>query len=168
MRDVERIAAAWVRGHPQPWLVAQDAPGIVAEALVKAAASWDEAEGPWRPWLALHAKHALRRAVRDHDRHQPEDVLSLDTTPAPGLDPEREDAALLYHIPAPESPVSTEDRLTLRAALARLDRRQRLVLHLCYADGRTETQIGQAVGCSQVHAGRIRRRALEALRAAAS
>lgn len=71
-------------------------------------------------------------------------------------------------IPDPEPSLPHEDAFDLRAALARVDKRGRLVLRLIYEDGFTLTEVGAVVGLSKEGAFQVKKAALEALRAAAS
>jgi RNA polymerase sigma factor (sigma-70 family) len=131
--------------------------------MARAAMSWDETKGPWRPWLVLQVRTAIMHALRDLGRHpQPDASLDAPVAEHANGDP----ITLAESLPSPDPAVSPEERCDLRAALARLDRRSRLILHLYYADGRTETQIGQSIGFSQAHTGRLIRNALKTLKEA--
>lgn len=74
--------------------------------------------------------------------------------------------------PAPALPATTqgdfseavEDRLALSDALARLQRRERTILHLRFVEGLTQTQIADRVGLSQMYVSRLLRATLENLR----
>jgi len=57
-----------------------------------------------------------------------------------------------------------EARATLTAGLADLPARERVILHLRFEEGLTQSQIAAKVGVSQMHVSRLIRRALEALR----
>jgi RNA polymerase sigma-B factor len=46
-----------------------------------------------------------------------------------------------------------------------LDERERLILHLRFFDGLTQSQIAQQVGISQMHVSRLIRRSLDKIRA---
>lgn len=59
-----------------------------------------------------------------------------------------------------------EARVTLDAGLASLPARERVILHLRFEEGLTQSQIAERVGVSQMHVSRLIRRALEALREA--
>ena len=59
-----------------------------------------------------------------------------------------------------------EDVLTLRPLLAQLPERELRVVTMRYAGNRTQAQIAEAVGCSQMHVSRILRGALDWLRQA--
>jgi RNA polymerase sigma-B factor len=57
-----------------------------------------------------------------------------------------------------------EARATLTAGLADLPARERVILHLRFEEGLTQSQIAAKVGVSQMHVSRLIRRALETLR----
>lgn len=57
-----------------------------------------------------------------------------------------------------------EARATLSAGLADLPARERVILHLRFDEGLTQSQIAAKVGVSQMHVSRLIRRALETLR----
>ncbi len=57
-----------------------------------------------------------------------------------------------------------EARATLDAGLADLPARERVILHLRFEEGLTQSQIAARVGVSQMHVSRLIRRALETLR----
>jgi RNA polymerase sigma-B factor len=63
----------------------------------------------------------------------------------------------------PEYEVS-EDRAVLAPGFRALDERERLILHLRFFKGLTQSQIAQQVGISQMHVSRLIRRALEKIR----
>lgn len=101
------------------------------------------------------------------ERYAHEAAVSLDTVVNTGE--KYEDAwALADSIPAAEPSLPHEDAFDLRAALARVDARGRLVLRLIYEDGFTLTEIGQQIGLSKERTFQLKKAALEALRAAAS
>jgi len=52
----------------------------------------------------------------------------------------------------------------LAPGFAALDERERLILHLRFFKGLTQSQIAQQVGISQMHVSRLIRRALERIR----
>jgi RNA polymerase sigma-B factor len=58
----------------------------------------------------------------------------------------------------------SEDRAVLEPGLRVLDDRERLILHLRFFKGLTQSQIAQQVGISQMHVSRLIRRALEKIR----
>jgi len=48
--------------------------------------------------------------------------------------------------------------------MARLDPRERLILHLRFFEGMTQTQVAARVGISQMHVSRLIRKSIENLR----
>ena len=60
-----------------------------------------------------------------------------------------------------------EARATLDAGLAGLPARERVILHLRFEEGLTQSEIATQVGVSQMHVSRLIRRALERLRESA-
>jgi RNA polymerase sigma-B factor len=63
---------------------------------------------------------------------------------------------------------AAEDALTSERLLAVLPHREREILRLRYQEELTQWQIGERVGCSQMHVSRLIRQSLERLRAAAA
>jgi RNA polymerase sigma-B factor len=59
------------------------------------------------------------------------------------------------------------DRAALDSVLAQLDDRRRLIVELYYRDELTQTEIGQRIGCSQMHVSRLLRAAVAQMRAIA-
>ena len=57
-----------------------------------------------------------------------------------------------------------EARATLDAGLAGLPARERVILHLRFEEGLTQSQIAEKIGISQMHVSRLIRRAIESLR----
>lgn len=57
-----------------------------------------------------------------------------------------------------------EQRRFLAPAMERLEERERLILHLRFFEGMTQTQIAARVGISQMHVSRLIRKAVDALR----
>jgi RNA polymerase sigma-B factor len=57
-----------------------------------------------------------------------------------------------------------EARATLDPGLASLPARERVILHLRFEEGLTQSQIASRIGISQMHVSRLIRRAIEALR----
>ena len=55
-------------------------------------------------------------------------------------------------------------RATLDAGLAGLPPRERVILHLRFEEGLTQSQIAEKIGISQMHVSRLIRRAIESLR----
>ena len=60
--------------------------------------------------------------------------------------------------------VTAERRATLGEGLAALPPRERVILHLRFAEGLSQSQIAERVGISQMHVSRLIRRALETMR----
>ncbi|MDX6413357.1 MAG: polymerase sigma-B factor, partial [Gaiellaceae bacterium] len=58
----------------------------------------------------------------------------------------------------------SEDRAVLAPGFRVLDPRERMILHLRFFEGLTQSQIAQQVGISQMHVSRLIRRALEKIR----
>src|SRR5437016_6701851 len=58
----------------------------------------------------------------------------------------------------------SEDRAVLAPGFRVLDERERLILHLRFFKGLTQSQIAQQVGISQMHVSRLIRRSLEKIR----
>src|SRR6185503_3594295 len=58
----------------------------------------------------------------------------------------------------------SEDRAVLAPGFKVLDERERMILHLRFFEGLTQSQIAQQVGISQMHVSRLIRRALEKIR----
>ena len=58
----------------------------------------------------------------------------------------------------------SEEWAVLEPGLRVLDERERMILHLRFFDGLTQSQIAQQVGISQMHVSRLIRRALEKIR----
>lgn len=56
-----------------------------------------------------------------------------------------------------------DDRVTVMAVLAELPERERQILYLRYFEGRTQSEIGDEVGLSQVHVSRVLRATLDRL-----
>ena len=59
----------------------------------------------------------------------------------------------------------SEDRVVLEPGFRVLDERERMILHLRFFKGLTQSQIAQQVGISQMHVSRLIRRSLEKIRA---
>ncbi|MBN1321887.1 MAG: RNA polymerase sigma factor SigF [Thermoleophilia bacterium] len=57
-----------------------------------------------------------------------------------------------------------EQRRVLAPAMARLDPRERLILHLRFFEGMTQTQVATRIGISQMHVSRLIRKSIENLR----
>jgi RNA polymerase sigma-B factor len=59
----------------------------------------------------------------------------------------------------------SEDRVVLEPGFRVLDERERMILHLRFFKGLTQSQIAQQIGISQMHVSRLIRRSLEKIRA---
>src|SRR5215203_2889040 len=59
----------------------------------------------------------------------------------------------------------SEDRVVLEPGFKVLDERERMILHLRFFKGLTQSQIAQQIGISQMHVSRLIRRSLEKIRA---
>ena len=59
-----------------------------------------------------------------------------------------------------------EQRRMLAPAMERLDPRERLILHLRFFEGMTQTQVATRVGISQMHVSRLIRKSIDSLREA--
>jgi len=57
-----------------------------------------------------------------------------------------------------------EQRRMLAPAMSRLDSRERLILHLRFFEGMTQTQVAARIGISQMHVSRLIRKSIENLR----
>ena len=76
-----------------------------------------------------------------------------------------EDTDLLDYLGVEEDAYEAmEDRATLAPGFAKLDKRERYILHLRFFEGLTQSQIATRVGISQMHVSRLIRRSLEKLR----
>ena len=58
----------------------------------------------------------------------------------------------------------SEDRAVLAPGFRVLDERERMILHLRFFKGLTQSQIAQQIGISQMHVSRLIRRALQKIR----
>jgi RNA polymerase sigma-B factor len=63
---------------------------------------------------------------------------------------------------------AAEDAMTSERLLAALPQREREILRLRYQEELTQWQIGERVGCSQMHVSRLIRQSLDRLRDAAA
>jgi RNA polymerase sigma-B factor len=105
----------------------------------------------------------------------PADVLeALETSQAynsvslqssPGSDSGDDEGGLIDYLGEDEAAYDVmEDRTTLAPGFAKLDKRERYILHLRFFEGLTQSQIAARVGISQMHVSRLIRRSLEKLR----
>jgi RNA polymerase sigma-B factor len=91
------------------------------------------------------------------------ETLSIDA-PAPG-DPSEGAASFAERIGADDERCEqVELRVSLAAALAQLEERERAVLRLRFVDDLSQTEIAARVGVSQMQVSRLLRRSLETLR----
>jgi RNA polymerase sigma-B factor len=83
-----------------------------------------------------------------------------------GGSPDDEDAFELLDYLGKEEEAYTlvEQRRYLAPAMSRLDERERLILHLRFFEGMTQTQIAVRVGISQMHVSRLIRKSIDILR----
>lgn len=73
--------------------------------------------------------------------------------------------AILDHLGEEDAVLeSVDDRITLEAAVSRLPRQERIVLQLRFVDGKTQTEIAEEMGISQMQVSRLLRRTLKTLR----
>jgi RNA polymerase sigma-B factor len=105
----------------------------------------------------------------------PADVLeALETSQAynsvslqssPGSESGDDEGGLIDYLGEDEEAYDVmEDRTTLAPGFAKLDKRERYILHLRFFEGLTQSQIAARVGISQMHVSRLIRRSLEKLR----
>jgi len=105
----------------------------------------------------------------------PEEVLeALETSQAynsislqssPGGEAESEETGLIDYLGGEEGAYSMmEDRTALAPGFAKLDKRERLILHLRFFEGLTQSHIAEQVGISQMRVSRLIRRSLDKLR----
>ena len=93
-------------------------------------------------------------------------AVSLDA-PRPGDDGERETYAESMG-EADESYELVEDAATVLPALGVLPERERLIVHLRFAEDLTQSEIAERIGVSQMHVSRLLRRALTRVRTVAT
>jgi RNA polymerase sigma-B factor len=84
----------------------------------------------------------------------------------PGSEGEEDGGAVVGVIDAGYD--QAEARATLDAGLSALPARERVILHLRFEEGLTQSQIAERIGVSQMHVSRLIRAALDTLRAGAS
>lgn len=84
---------------------------------------------------------------------------------SPGRDPQ-DDEGIAIGLDDPGF-AQAEARATIDAGLAELPARERVILHLRFHEGLTQSQIAARVGVSQMHVSRLIRRALDSLRESA-
>jgi len=90
---------------------------------------------------------------------------SISLQASPTNDPGDDEATLVDYLGGDEDAYDTmEDRTMLAPGFAKLDSRERYILHLRFFEGLTQSQIASRVGISQMHVSRLIRRSLEKLR----
>jgi RNA polymerase sigma-B factor len=90
---------------------------------------------------------------------------SVSLQASPNSDPGDDEASLADYLGGDEDAYDTmEDRTMLAPGFAKLDSRERYILHLRFFEGLTQSQIASRVGISQMHVSRLIRRSLEKLR----
>jgi RNA polymerase sigma-B factor len=114
--------------------------------------------------LATHVDCTVEQVLEARQAVTARRPASLDAPPRgtddpgePGIDVAIDDAGF----------AAAEDAAVLGDLMAILPERERLVLRLRFEEDRTQTEIGEIVGISQMHVSRLIRRALERLQAAA-
>ena len=113
--------------------------------------------------LAEAANATPEEVLEALETSQAYNSVSLQTSP--GGDSDEEDANLIDYLGSEEAGYdTTEDRTALAPGFARLDKRERYILHLRFFEGLTQSQIATRVGISQMHVSRLIRRSLEKLR----
>lgn len=123
----------------------------LARALVAADRGTPIQEGKVAAFVAGIARHVIADRRRESARLAP--LSAADAVAAPGADP-------LDHL------LSADDRRAVHRALAALSAPDRELLHLCYFEGRTPTEIAAALGEPPERIRKRKSRALERLREA--
>ena len=78
---------------------------------------------------------------------------------------EEESVGLLDYLGSEEEAYEVfEQRRVLAPAMERLEPRERLILHLRFFEGMTQTQVAARIGISQMHVSRLIRKSIENLR----
>ncbi len=130
--------------------LAQDVVQEVFLAIWRGAATYDGSRGSLSTWLFALTHHksvdAVRRAQRHSGRRAPEEALTSEPDPAPGVD---------------EQAMASVRRDQVRAALADLPEAQRKALMLAYFGGYSQSEIAQLTG---IPLGTVKTRTLAALR----
>ncbi len=90
---------------------------------------------------------------------------SISLQASPNSDSGDDEASLVDYLGGEEDAYDTmEDRTMLAPGFAKLESRERYILHLRFFEGLTQSQIASRVGISQMHVSRLIRRSLEKLR----
>jgi RNA polymerase sigma-B factor len=103
----------------------------------------------------------LIEAMVAHRSYRPQ---ALDDHPATDKGDPSLSAEEMEGVPDPRLERVAE-RDALRAALDTLDERGRTILRMRFQEGRKQGEVALAIGCSQVHVGRLERAALRGMRA---
>jgi len=90
---------------------------------------------------------------------------SISLQSAPGGEGGDDEGGLIDYLGSREEAYDMmEDRTALAPGFAKLDKRERYILHLRFFEGLTQSQIAARVGISQMHVSRLIRRSLEKMR----
>ena len=109
--------------------------------------------------LAAEAGVSTEQALEALNARVAHDALSLD--PPAG---ERAPKQAVEAPPQDDFSDAVDERLALSGALRALQRRERMILHLRFVEGLTQTEIANRVGLSQMYVSRLLRSSLETLR----
>jgi RNA polymerase sigma-B factor len=113
--------------------------------------------------IATAASSTSEEVLEALESSQAYNSISLQASPS--SDPGDDEATLVDYLGGDEDAYDTmEDRTMLAPGFAKLDSRERYILHLRFFEGLTQSQIASRVGISQMHVSRLIRRALEKLR----
>ena len=113
--------------------------------------------------IAMAASSTPEEVLEALESSQAYNSISLQASPT--NDPGDDEATLVDYLAGDEDAYDTmEDRTMLAPGFARLDGRERYILHLRFFEGLTQSQIALRVGISQMHVSRLIRRSLEKLR----
>lgn len=125
-------------------------------ALIKAARNWREDEGAnFKTYLALNTKNEMAKINRDANAKKRKGITqSLDATIDEG------EKFTLHEV------VGKDDQYEFitKEILETLTEREREAILLRFVEGMTQTEIGEALGVTQMHASRIIRKGLAKMR----
>jgi RNA polymerase sigma factor (sigma-70 family) len=123
-------------------------------ALIKSARGFDETKGAnFKTFLTYVTENEMARiAIRANAKKRKANVISFDV-------PVEDDLTLL-------DMVGTEDtyRIFMNDAASELTEREKEAIYMKYVEGKSQTEIGEYFGVSQVHASRIIRKGLKKMR----
>lgn len=123
-------------------------------ALIKTARSYDESRGAnFKTFLTFVTGKEMSKVVRDANaKKRTANVMSIDA-------PVEDDLTLL-------DMVGTEDtyEFIMNDVASELTEREREAIYMKYVEGKSQAEIGQELGMSQVHASRIIRKGLAKMR----